>query len=101
VNGTRPKPFPVHRLNHSKKGACSSATKEQGFRKGSYRWRAQRGHSPANAKAALAGSNSLDEAYNDVQIATGKINDTIRCANRAISSPVESLTRRAAWNQPS
>jgi hypothetical protein len=36
-------------------------------------------HSPVIAQAVLAGSKSLDEAYNEVQIATGKINnDTIR-----------------------
>jgi hypothetical protein len=36
-------------------------------------------HSPPIAQAILAGSKSLDEAYNEVQVATSKINnDTIR-----------------------
>jgi hypothetical protein len=33
--------------------------------------RAVLAHSPPIAQAVLAGSKSLDEAYNDVQIATG------------------------------
>lgn len=39
------------------------------------------GGAPPIATAVLAGSKSLDEAYHDVQVATGKINnDTIRPA---------------------
>ncbi|MDE2332393.1 MAG: hypothetical protein KGK16_16650, partial [Bradyrhizobium sp.] len=41
--------------------------------------RAVLAHSPPIASVVLAGSKSLDEAYNEVQIATGKINnDTVR-----------------------
>ncbi|MDE2603144.1 MAG: hypothetical protein KGL62_12360 [Bradyrhizobium sp.] len=48
-------------------------------RRPSRKARAVLAHSPPITSAVLAGSKSLDEAYNEVLIATGKINnDTIR-----------------------
>jgi hypothetical protein len=43
-------------------------------------------HLPVIAQAVLAGSKSLDEAYNDVQIATGGARGCAQCA-RHFRSP--------------
>lgn len=91
--------YPTAERGGARKKGSSSATKLEGFSASRISYaRAVLAHSPPIATAVLAGSKSLDEAYNEVQIATGKINnDSIRLRKLRDSRP--DLAERVELNE--